>query len=144
MSDRETKHRRLLLIGCILAAAVAVLLGAGVIPPVLADTYENASPGRAANAFGVSLAFHLIAAAILFWMYRRRSRGRTVTYILAALLVMVLGLALTDAGSSFQNHGPAMRTASLFMYLGAGADGVTVAMVIVALFFRPVAEKATE
>ena len=136
MADRTTAHRRLILACGMLAVAVAVIVGAGVIPSVLNDTHANARPQQAATAFGVSLGIHLLMAAILFGLRGRSAPVKIAVSLVLAFVMLLLGLALLDAGTSFRDHGPSMQTATLFMFAGAATDGVIAVLIAVAGFLR--------
>ena len=82
-----------------------------VIPQVLADTFPQAMPERAAKAFTVPVGLDIMFALLVFFIARRlsdTSPGRG--WILASLgaVASVVNLVLLDAAGAFSGHGPHM------------------------------------
>jgi len=117
--------RRTLLICAVVIGCVGLVLAAGVIGPVKAEAARGDTTEAAVAAFWVNISFTLAAAAILFLIAFRTKGlgliGKTVS-ILLGLLVMLLGLALTDAAAAYVDHGPDMRIASILLIICAAAD----------------------
>jgi len=129
--------RRILLTSAGLFVAVALVVAAGVIPPVKADIFPSATPQRAVAAFWGNIAFDLLAATLLVFIALRatgRSRLSTTVLGLLASLALLLAFALTDAAFAFQTHGPAMQTVPILLFLCSAADLLTAALVTTAAF----------
>jgi hypothetical protein len=132
--------RRILLTSAGLFVAVALVVAAGVIPPVKADIFFSATPQRAVVAFWGNVAFNLLAAAVLvFIALRARGRSRLSTTVLGllAFLALLLALALTDAAFAFQAHGPAMQTVRILLFICSVTDFLSAALVTTAVFLFP-------
>jgi hypothetical protein len=119
------------------------VLTIGVIPPVKADTFRLAVPGRAAAAFWINVALSLVCAALLVLTAApadKRSRASAVALGFLAAFVLLLAIALFDAGMAFVGHGPALRAATVLLFLCAAADliaGVLVAASVLLFPRRP-------
>jgi len=103
--------RRFILTGAALLVGVALIVAAGVIPPVTADTYPSATPERAVPALWVIVVLHILVATVLvFIAIRTTGRSRLPTIVLGflAFLTIVLGYAFTDGAFAYRGHGPAM------------------------------------
>jgi hypothetical protein len=124
--------RRSLLGGAAVLTVAALVLAFGVIPLVKADLSPMAIPHQAAAAFWVTVAFSLFAAAVLaFVTLRAAGRDRISTGILGvpAFLAFLLTFALFAPAAGFLGHGPAMRTASVLLFICAAADFFAVVLV---------------
>jgi O-antigen ligase len=119
---------------------VAIVLALGVIPPVKADTYPGVNHEKVATAFWVNIGLNLLSAATLIFI-AIRSKGRswisTSILVIAGLIVLLLGLALADAASAYQKHGPLMQSASILLFICAAADFLCGALVVITAFLRP-------
>jgi len=132
--------RRLLLVGAALLIVVALVLATGVIPPVKADTFPQALPERAAAAFWVNVVLCLVVAALLALAAVRtekRSRGSAVALGFLAAFVLLLALALFDAGLAFGAHGPPLHTATVLLFLCATADLIAGVLVAASVLLFP-------
>ncbi len=133
-------YRRMLLVCAVVFVIVALVLALGVIPPVKADTYPGVTPERAVAAFWVNISLNLLSALTLFFI-AIRSKGRswisTSVLVIAGLIVLLLGLALADAASAYQKHGPSMQFASILLFICAAADFLGGALVVTTAFLRP-------
>ena len=132
--------RRILLTSAGLFVAVALVVAAGVIPPVKADIFPSATPQRAVAAFWGNIAFDLLAAtALVFIAIRATGRSRLSTTVLGFLapLALLLAFALTEAAFAFQTQGPAMQTVPILLFLCSAADLLTAALVTTAVFLFP-------
>ena len=132
--------RRILLAGAALLVVGALVIAAGVIPPVKADIFPSATPQRAVAAFWGNVAFNLLAATVLVFIALRaagRSRLSTTVLGLLAALALLFAFALTDAALALQTHGAAMQTVPIRLFLCSAADFLAAALVIAALFLFP-------
>jgi hypothetical protein len=132
--------RRFLLVGAALLVVVALVIATGVIPPVRADTFPLALPGRAAAAFWVNVVLCLVVAALLVLAAVRtekRSRRSAVALGFLAAFVLLLALALFDAGSAFRAHGPALHGATVLLFLCAAADLLAGILVVASVSLFP-------
>jgi hypothetical protein len=140
MPRNHSLSRRTLLICAVVIGCVGLVLAAGVIQPVKAEAARGETTEAAVAAFWVNISFTLAAAAILFLIAYRskglRLVGKTVS-ILLGLLVVLLGLALTDAASAYLDHGPDMRVASILLIICAAADILAGVLTIVAAIRFP-------
>ena len=125
-------YRRLLVICGVVLVIAALVLALGVIQPIKADVSRGATQERAVVAFWVNIIVNLLSAAVLFSI-AKRSKGRswisTSILVLAGFIVLILGLALADAASAYQNHDPAMQTASILLLICAAADFIAGIMI---------------
>ena len=133
-------YRRMLLVCVVVLFIVALVVALGVIPPLKSDTYPGVTPEKAAAAFWVNIGLNLLSAFSLFFI-AIRSKGRswksTSVLVIAGVIVLLLGLALADAASAYQKHGPSMQYASIFLFICAAADFLAGVTVITAAFLRP-------
>ena len=132
--------RRALLIGWILLVLSALILAAGVIPPVKTDTSSFATPESAVIGFWVNVIITLLFAAILLVFSLRtagRSRGTMIVLGLSAFFAILLGLALLDAAFAFRSHGPALQFATALIFCCAAADILAALLVIVTMSCLP-------
>ena len=133
-------YRRMLLVCAVLFIIVALVVALGVIPPVKADTYPGVNHEIAAAAFWVNISLNLLSAFSLFFIAIRskeRSWKSTSVLVIVGIIVLLLGLALTDAASAYQKHGPSMESASILLFICAAADFLAGVTVITTAFLRP-------
>ena len=118
---REALRRDCLLLAAVLAGAVAIIVAFVVVPPVRTDPLANA--GSAVTAFWVNVAVHVVAiGGFLGAAFLGRSGGRTLLLVVAIGISLISGVVLLDAAAAFGEHGPTMHTATLALYVAAGAD----------------------
>ncbi len=133
-------YQRMLLVSAVVFVIIALVLALGVIQPVKTDTYPGVTPDRAVAAFWVNIGLNLLSALTLFFI-AIRSKGRswisTSVLVIAGLIVLLLGLALADAASAYQKHGPSMQSASILLFTCAAADFLGGALVVTTAFLRP-------
>jgi len=135
MAFNSKSPSRLLLTGAALVAAPAVVVAAGVIPRVLADTYARASPPAAVTAFRAHVVFAaILVLALLVLSFRATARPRLVAAVSRILgtLVILLGMFLASAGFAFLGHGPGMRAAVALLLSSAAAELLAGTLVILA------------
>jgi cell division protein FtsW (lipid II flippase) len=119
---------------------VGLVVALGVIPPVKADMYPGVKHDKVVAAFAINIGLNLLAAFVLFFISMRIKRQNwksTSVLVIAGLLVMILGLALADAASAYQGHGPSMQTASILLFICAAVDFLSGVTVIMAAFSSP-------
>lgn len=132
--------RRSLVSCATLLVAVALILAAGVIPPVTIDRFPAAAPERAVPVFWAIAALNLLAAAVLVLIAVRttgRSRLSTAVASAVAFLAVVSGLALAGPAGGFLSHGPAMHTASILLFLCVAADLIAAVLTATTAFRMP-------
>ena len=133
-------YRRVLLVCAVLIVIVSLVVALGVIPPVKADTYPGVKHDKVVAAFWANICLNLLSAILLFFIaFRSKERNwkSTAVLFIAGFLVFILGLALTDAASAYQNHGPAMQVASILLYICAAVEFLSGGAVITAALLRP-------
>lgn len=133
-------YRRVLLVCAVLFVIVVLVVALGVIPPVKADTYPGVKHEIAAAAFWVNIGLNLLSAFSLFFIAIRskeRNWKSTSVLVIVGIIVMLLGLALADAASAYQKHGPSMESASILLFICAAADFLAGVTVITTAFLRP-------
>ena len=139
MTTKLGSSRRLILIVATLLIGVAFVLAVAVIPPVKAAPYPLASP-KAVSAFWLNAILQVLVAAIfVFTAVRATGRGRLLTLVLGllAFVTIVLGLALTDAGSAYRGDSPGLSRAAIFLFVCAAADLVAAVLVVTTAFRLP-------
>ncbi len=140
MQDKLLFYPRMLLVCAVVFVIVALMLTLGVIPSVETDTYPGATSEIAVPAFWVNIGLNLLSALTLFFI-ATKSKGRsgisTSVLVIAGLIILLLGLALADAASAYQKHGPSMQSASILLFICAAADFIGGAVVITTAFLRP-------
>lgn len=133
-------YRRMLFIYAAAVVVVALLLVLGVIGPVKVEVSLGATPERALQAFWGNIGLNLLAAAA-FVLIAICSKGRswisTSVHVIIGLIVMFLGMALADAASAYQSHGPSMQTASILLFVCAAVDFLTGVLVVITAFIQP-------
>ncbi len=140
MNMSHLSGRRIILACAVLLVLVIGLLVLRVIPAVKSDSYPGANPGKAVPAFWANVGLCLIAAisiTVIAFSSKGRSRISTFGLVFAGIVVLILGLALTDAASAFRSHGPSMQSISMLLFICAAIDilvGVTSGVVA---FLRP-------
>ena len=137
MDSNRKAYRRILFASAGLLATVAVVVAAGVIPPVKSDTFSWVTHERAATAFWVNVAFNVLAAAAFGLEATGRSRLSRAFLVSMALLTLLLALALTDAAFAFRAHGQAMHTVPILLFFCAGADLLAALLAVAAVFVIP-------
>jgi hypothetical protein len=130
--------RRILSILSIVLVLVALVLIFGVIPPVKNDTFPGAAPEAAVPAFWINICLNFLSALTIFSIAKRSTK---VIYrsrpVIIGLIDLFLGLALYDAASAFQNHGPDMAYASMLLFICATADFIAGIIVMIIAFLCP-------
>ena len=128
--------RRLLLIGAVFLAAVALVIPWAVIPAVRADTFPGATPESAVPAFWIIVFFHVLAATVVGLIAARITTvGRAwppwILFMLA-LLLLLSAYALEEPGRAYALEGPAMQTASVCLLACAAGDLLAAVLAIAA------------
>ena len=133
-------YRRMILIYTFFLVILSIVLILGVIPHVKAEVLRGGTPEKAVAAFWVNIGLTLLSAVTLVFI-AIRSKGRswrsTSVLVVVGLIVLLLGLALADAASAYQKHGPSMQSASLFLFICAAADFLIGVVVITTAFLLP-------
>ena len=132
--------RRLLLICAAVFVIVALVLMLGVIRPVKDELARGGTTENAVLGFWINIILNFISALALF-LIAIRSKGRswisTSLLVIAALVVLLLGLALLDAASAYRGHGLPMRSATIIIFICAAADILGGFLVVITMFLRP-------
>jgi len=117
--------RRALLTCAALLVAVALVVAAGVVPPVKADTFPLAAPQRAVHMFWGIVVLNFLAATDLVFLAIRATDRRGLSpagLVLLAFLTFVLACFLTGPAFGFLKHGPAMQTACILLFFCSAAE----------------------
>ena len=135
-----TACRRSLLTIAVLLIVVAFIVAVTVIPQVKAEVLRGGTPQKAYIAFWVNVLLTVLAA-IVIWFIAIRTKGRSFLQLFAlgltAFVILLLGWALGDAGEAYSGHGPAMQTASIFLFIGCGINLLVVLLLIIAAVLFP-------
>jgi uncharacterized membrane protein len=140
MKDSRLFYRRLLFVCAAIFFTVAIVLILGVIQPVKIEVSRGATPEKAVTAFWVNIGLNFLSAVTLVFIAiksKHRSWMSTSVLVIVGLLVLILSLALADAASAYQSHGPQMQSASLILFTCAAADFLAGALVFTTAFLRP-------
>jgi len=132
--------RRELLSAAILLLAVAIVIAAGVIPPVESDPSPSATQDAAVPALSVNVVFNVLAAMVLgFIAGRTTGRSRRLSFVLGSLSVLILlfAFALSDAAIALRSHGPTMQSARTLLFYCVVADLLAVLLIIMATVLLP-------
>jgi hypothetical protein len=140
---RWGRASRNLWIGAAVVLGVALVLAAGVIPPVKSDISPMASPHQASEALRMVAYVNLFAAALLagaaLW-YTRHARVSVGLLGVWAVLSFLLALVLLAPALAYLGHGTtAMRVASGLLFACVAAEILGAAL---ATFTRVVADRA--
>ena len=133
-SNRGLSCRRNLLAGFILLVAVALLISIGVIPSVVADTAHGSYAHTNGVFLGATVAFDLLAALLLglaVWRSQDHDHSSKGTLGITAFLALLLGLSYCGLGALFSGYGPALRIASVLLFLCAVFGLITTALMTV-------------
>ena len=140
MKSSPLFFRRMILVCAGVLVTVALVLALGIMQPVKAEVSLGATPERAVQGFWVNIGLSLLAAAILVSI-AIRSNGRswisTSILVIAGLIVLLLGIALADAGSAYQSHGPSMHFASILLFICAASDLLAGSLVFTMAYLQP-------
>jgi hypothetical protein len=132
-SHRGRRCRNYLLAGFILSVAIALVIPIGVIPSVVADTLHPSHAHTNGKFLGITVVFDLLAAAILasaLWRPRERDPSSKGTLGTTAFLALLLGLGYCGMGVLFSGYGPALRIASVLLFLCAVFGLIITALMI--------------
>ena len=132
--------RRLALTSAALLVVVALVVAAGVIPLVKADTHPGAMPQKAVPAFWFNVGLNVLGAAVLGLLAIRttgRSPRTTIVLGLWAFVALLLAIALIDAASAYGGHGPAMRTATILLFFCSAVEILAAVLIIVTAIALP-------
>ena len=140
MRINDLFFQRVLIVCGVMFFIVGLVVVLGVIPPVKADTYPGVKHDKVVAAFAINIGLNLLAAFVLFFISLRKTKQNwksATVLVFTGLLVLILGLALADAASAYQGHGPSMQTASILLFICAAVDFLSGVAVIIAAFLRP-------
>ena len=91
-------------------------------------------------AFRFNISLNLLSAITLVSIALRSkgyNRTSTSALVIAGLIVLLLGIALADAASAYESHGPSMQTASMLLFFCAAADFLAGVLAVTTAFLRP-------
>jgi len=134
------QSHRILLANALLLIFVSIVLMVGVIPSVKAEFLRGGTPEKAVIAFWVNMGFNVLSAVVVILIAiksKHRTWISTSVLVMTGFIVFLLGLALSDAAAAYSGHGPAMETASIFLFICAGVDVLTGILLIVTAIIRP-------
>jgi hypothetical protein len=132
--NRGRRCRNYLLVGFILSVAIALVIPIGVIPSVVADAAHHSHAHTNGKFLGITVVFDLLAAAILgsaLWRPRERDPSAKGTLGTTAFLALWLGLIYCGMGVLFSGYGPALRIASVLLFVCAVFGLITTALMII-------------
>jgi uncharacterized membrane protein len=133
-------YRRMLFVCAAVFVTVALVLALGVIHPVRLEALRGATPEKAVTAFWINIGFTFLSALIVVFIAIKskvRSWISTSVLVIVGFIFLLLGLALVDAASAYQSHGPSMQSASILLFICAAADLIGGALVVTTTFLRP-------
>ena len=137
----EIVLRRMLYVGTGLIFVVALMLASIVIPSARVDTTPGATPDSAIPAMWVLVIIHLLfVAALMKVIFDNQRKGIRIPKGLlvgAGVVLLLLGLVLSDGASAYLKHGPGMHTASISMFVCIGCDFLAAVTAFLAAFFKP-------
>lgn len=136
MSTSALIRRPLLTVAAVLAAGVALMVALAVIPAVSAGEVPNITSDRAVPAFWASVELHALAIMVLLLVALRSKPGGTgvtVTLVVTAIGLLLLGLVLGDAAKTPLEVQSSPPAASALLFGCVLADLVAAALVIVAI-----------
>ena len=136
--------RRSLLTCAALLVAVALVVAAGVVPPVKADTSPHATPQRAVPVFwGIVVLNLLVATSLVFIAIRATDRSGLSPIVLGSLAFLAFASACFLAAPAFgyRAHGPAMQTACILLFLCSAAEFLAAVLVSTTALLRPSDER---
>jgi hypothetical protein len=106
-------------IGATLYAGVSVILFALVVPAVANDLSPHATPRSASRSIMVVAVLHVVLAAAVLW---RTRKGKAP--IVPAALGFLMTVICAGLGAAYTANGPAMRWASIALFVCAAMDVV--------------------
>ncbi len=139
MPTATNKVRFMLFASALVFGLIAVGIVALVIPPVLADTFPQAMPERAAKAFAVPVGLDIIFAVIVFFTARRlsdTSPGRGWILASVGVVASLVNLVLLDAAEALWGHGPHMATVAVLLFIFAVIGSLAGILLIVIAVLR--------
>ena len=132
---------RLMLAACIvLLVLVSVVVAFGVIPPVRVATVPEITPEDAVPAFLVAVGLHLLAALVILLVVtlsKARTGRSTSSLFITGVLVLLLGLLLSDAALAFREAGATMQIVATLLLACVVADALAGALSITSALLRP-------
>lgn len=140
MKLKQVIYQRILMICACVLLATALTIALGVIPPAKADTYPGVKPGVVVMAFGINIGLTVLSSLSILSMAlksRKRNWKSTTVLVTAGVIILVMALALLDAASAYQKHGPGMQTATILLFTCAAVDFLTAVTVIITALLRP-------
>ena len=140
MTISLTFCRRFLLTSAVLLVGVALMVATAVIPQVDAEVLRGATPQKAVTAFWVNISLNLLSALALFFIAIRSKALSWISkfgLIIIGITVLILGLALADAASAYQSHGPSMQSASILLFICAAFDFFAGLIAVTTAFLFP-------
>jgi len=133
-------YRRVLLVCAVVIVSVALVLALGVMQPVMAEASRGATTEKAVIAFWVIIGLNLLLSMTVFLIAMPSKEFDWISksvLVVAGLIVLLLGIALADAGSAYLSHGPAMQFASVLLFICAAADFLAGVLVVAAAVLLP-------
>ena len=134
--------RRSLMTSAALLAAVALVIAAGVIPPFKAGIFPHATPRSAVPVFWWIAALNLLAATLLVVIAIRATNRDSIPFLgLLASLAFLLMCLLTGPAFTYLKlyleHGPAIQTAWILLYLCVVAEFLAGVLASATAFLLP-------
>jgi FtsH-binding integral membrane protein len=137
MKLSQHTSRRIFQICALLLVLVSLVLIVGVIPSIEAEVLRGGTPEKAVFAFWVNIGITVLSAiSIFFAVFKLKGRSLSSTTVILGIIVILMGLALSDAASSYLDHGPEMEFASILLFICAAVDVLTgILLIITAILF---------
>lgn len=140
MKFSRSFYRSTLFVSAAVVVFVALILAIGVIQPVNAEVLRGATSEKAVLAFWVIVGLNLLLALTLFLVAMRSNELSWISkfgLVVLGLVVLLFGFGLADAASAYRSHGPAMQSASIFLFICAAADFLVGGLAIAAAVLFP-------
>ena len=140
MSVSLVVSKRVFLVIASLMIIIALVVAIFIIPDVKMEVLRGGTPEKVITAFWVNILFNILAALTLIFITLKSQERNWITtsiLLLVALVILILGWALNDAGVAYSNNGPEMATASTMLILCGTIELILFILVLVFTFLRP-------
>jgi len=127
----QISFHRMLYVGIGLITAVAVILSILVIPP-------STIPEAHITPIWIQVIVHLLIIIALIWTIKVNKRGddRKELQIIAGVMLITLGLVLSDYAFAYHGRPEQPPVVSFWMFICVGCDIVVGLLILIARYFR--------
>ena len=127
----QISFHRMLYVGIGLITAVAVILSILVIPP-------STIPQAHITPIWIQVIVHLLIIIALIWTIKVNKRGddRKELQIIAGVMLITLGLVLSDYAFAYHGRPEQPPGVSFWMFICVGCDIVVGLLILIARYFR--------